>query len=41
MIFDLKPAEVLKDRSDVIKRGGSGDNANSRVLNHVDGNMLT
>lgn len=31
-MFDQEPVELLKDKSDVMKGGGSGDDASSRVL---------
>ena len=33
--FDQEPVKLLKDRSDVINGGGSGDDASGRVLDQL------
>lgn len=33
--FDWKPVKLLEDRGDVVKGGGSGNNAGCRVLDQL------
>ena len=33
--FDLEPVKLLEDEGDMVKRGGSGDDAGCRVLDQL------